>query len=213
MLESQSWYSAERPPSTVMQLALMNGASSDARNTAVIATSSGRPMRFIGGRVERGLLRGGRIGLLVPPVVRQLRFDVARRDRVDPHVARRVFDAERARQADHAVLRHRIRKTARNDLERMRRGNIHDAARAAFDHARQHRAATVPHAVEIDREAAPPVVVGHGQRVAEHVDAGVVHQHVERTEACFGLAHRVLNRRATASRRCAPRARVRRFAP
>src|ERR1700761_47465 len=51
---AQSWYSAERPPSTVIQLALMNGASSDARNTAVIATSSGRPIRFIGCRSSVG---------------------------------------------------------------------------------------------------------------------------------------------------------------
>ncbi|KAH0445294.1 hypothetical protein KCU90_g486, partial [Aureobasidium melanogenum] len=127
--------------------------------------------------------------------MRQLRLDVARRDCVDPHIAWRVLDAERARQTDYAVLRDRVRKASRNDLECMRRRDIHDAARAAFDHARQHRATAVPYAVEIDREAAAPIVVGHCQRIAEHVDAGVVDQHVERAERTFRLAHRVLNRR------------------
>ncbi|ABA50914.1 hypothetical protein BURPS1710b_3486 [Burkholderia pseudomallei 1710b] len=134
---------------------------------------------------ERLAARGLRIGLRAPPVMRQLRLDVAGRDRVHAHVARRVFDAERAREAQHAMLRDRVRETARNDLERMRRRDVHDAAAPALDHAGQRRAAAVPDAVEIDREAAPPVFVGERERIAEHVDAGVVHEHVERAECAL----------------------------
>ena len=46
----QSWKTTERPPSTTMHSALMKGASSEARKTAVQATSSGRPMRLGGCR-------------------------------------------------------------------------------------------------------------------------------------------------------------------
>src|SRR5579863_1623808 len=145
-------------------------------------------------QIERRLTRDGRVGLTVPPVERQLRLDVAGRDCVDAHLTRRVFDAERARETEHAMLGNRVREAPGNDLERMCRRDVHDAAAPTLDHARQHRAATVPDAVEVDREAAAPIVVGHRERIAEHVDAGVVDKRVERAEGALPFTHCALDR-------------------
>ncbi|MNL19449.1 hypothetical protein D3C87_1406490 [compost metagenome] len=58
-------------------------------------------------------------------------------------------------------------------------GDVDNAADALLDHLRQYSLAAVPGAIEIDGEATVPVILGHFQRITEHVDAGAVDQHVD----------------------------------
>ncbi|MNZ71326.1 hypothetical protein D3C78_896860 [compost metagenome] len=130
-------------------------------------------------QVKRALAFGVGVGKTVPVIDVQLGFDVARRNRVDAHTLGRIFDAQRAGQAEQAMLGHRVREAARNDVGGMGGRDIDDAADALLDHLRQHRLATVPGTIEVDGKAATPVFLGHFQRIAEYVDPGAVDQHID----------------------------------
>ena len=76
-----------------------------------------------------------------------------------------------------------------------------DRAAALRQHGRQHRAAGVPDAVEVDREAAPPLLLGHRQGLVEHVDAGIGDQDVDAAEGLDRARRDLLQLRLLAARR------------
>ncbi|MCY1443438.1 hypothetical protein D9M71_598530 [compost metagenome] len=130
-------------------------------------------------QVKRTLALSVRIGETVPVIDIDLGFDIARCDGVDTNAPGRIFDAQRAGQAEQAVLGHRVGKAARNDVGGMGRGNIDDASDALLDHLRQHRLAAIPRTIEVNGKAATPVFLGHFQRITEHVDPRAVDQHID----------------------------------
>src|SRR5450830_147193 len=140
-------------------------------------------------QVEGPLPLGVGVVEAVPVVDIELGFDIARCNGVDPNALGRVLDTQRPRQPEQAMLGHRVGKAARNDVTGMGRGDIDDVADALLDHVRQYRAATEPGAVQVDGEATAPILVAHLQRVAKHIHAGTVDQHVDAPELLDGQVH------------------------
>ena len=172
-----------------MVAALMNGASSEARKTAVHRdflrpADALRRMQVVGASPFRF-----RVRKRVPIFGRNRRLDIARRDRVHANAARRVFDRERARQSHDRVLRDRVGEASRDDLESVGRGDIDDRSAARLDHSRQKCARAAPDAFEIDGHAAIPILIAHCERIAKHIDAGVVDEDVGRRQTRRGSRH------------------------
>ena len=169
-----------KPPSTTSAWPLTNEASSEARNSAAAATSSGCARRArAGGRRRsaraRSRSRAGRRR-------RHRRLDEARADAVHADAAPAVVDREVARQQHHAALRGVVGAAALEALEPFDAREVHDAAAALLEHRAEHVLADEERALQVDVEHALPLFDGervhraaarHARGVHEHVDAAV----------------------------------------
>src|SRR5512134_884438 len=112
----------------------------------------------------------------------QVGLDVAGRDRVDGNALAHHFLRQRLGEARHARLGGGVVGLAELALDGVHRGDVHHAPPAALDHAVDHLARDVEHAVEVGVDHRHPVLLGHAleHRVAR--DAGVVDQDVHRPD-------------------------------
>src|SRR5512134_551367 len=112
----------------------------------------------------------------------QVGLDVARRDGVDGDALAHHLLRQRLREPHHARLGGGVVGLPELALNRVHRGDVDDAPPAALDHAVDHLARDVEHAVEVGVDDRHPVLLGHAleHRVAR--DAGVVDEDVHRPD-------------------------------
>ncbi len=184
----QGGRAAIQPPSTRRFSPVMKVASSDARNSAALATSSGVPRRGIGvrgtGVIHPARLRGA-AGLAGD--------DLAGRNRVTDDGIPGVVGRDLAGDVDHASLRGAVGDIFRAGDHAVLRRDVNDAAaRAVTDilvqHLRHRRPRHQEHAGEIDRKGIPFRQRGFDQRLAG-ADRGVIDQTIDTAE----LAHREID--------------------
>src|SRR4029077_8841941 len=113
--------------------------------------------------------------------------DIAGADRVHGDAALGVLERERLGEADIAGLGGRIIDLAELTLLAVDRGDVDNAAEFAGAHALDHRARHVEQRAEIGVDDRVPLIERHFVESAVLGDAGIVDEHVHRTEIGFDL--------------------------
>src|SRR4029077_6557591 len=109
--------------------------------------------------------------------------DVARAYRIDGDVARRVFERERAGEADYGVLGGRVGGDVGRAAQPRDAGAIEDAPEAAREHVRDRLPGAQVGPGEVHRQqAVPERLVGVGEFGAGRL-TGVVDEYLDGTEA------------------------------
>ena len=116
---------------------------------------------------------------------------VAGGDGIDPDTERPLLECERDRQSEYARLCGGIGKCPGLGQGRLDGSHVDDRSASALPHARKDGARTQPHRAQVDGEERIPVVRRHRNRVEAGVHAGVVDEHVDRTELCLDSGERL----------------------
>ncbi len=176
------------PPSIVSEVPVVQPDSSDARNSAARAMSSGDPRRFM--RVFCRHVRDGpgRVRKRRGRVPDERRVHRARAEHVDADV-RAVVDGRLPDQGQQRALGGAVGGVVREPLQRRDRPADDHRAPAARLHDRQARAKQVEHRVEVDRECLPPGVERHAGDGAEPEHAGEADDRVEAAELAAAPLH------------------------
>ena len=172
------------PPLTDIVDPVMPPASSAARNTTARAISSGSPRRLTGisGRM---LFSSTSFGTACT----NCGIDVARADRVHGDAAPGVLQRQGLGEADVAGLSGRIIDLAELALLAVDRGDVDDAAKFAGAHALDHLTCHVEQRAEIGVDDRIPLIDRHLVERAVLGDAGIVDQHLDRTDLGLDLFH------------------------
>ncbi len=109
----------------------------------------------------------------------QRRPDQARADRVDADPGRAEVAGQALRQADHPVLRRRVRGTSRETDQTPDGRDVHDRAPTALAHRARGGLAAVERAAQVDRDHVVPLLARHRVDVADLADPGAVHEDVD----------------------------------
>ena len=137
----------------------------------------------------------GRVGDRV-----QRRVGRPRREGVDGDPVRPELDGERLRQPEDPALRGHVRRQLRDRLHVDDRRDVDDPAAAALgDHLPGGGPAAVVVAVQVRRQQAVPVVVGHLQERLHHQARGVVHPDVDPAPGRHRLAGQLVDVRGIAA--------------
>ena len=175
---------ASRPPSTRSTSPLIQDASSDARN----APRSRRPPARPPGAADTS----GRAARRSPAPCRRAPARAASgscparsrpRESV-PAVAHR----HAAGKADQAGLRGAVRLVG-EERDPVDRRDVHDHARAALDHPRQHRLRAEERRLEVELDVSIPLLLGDLEQVVGRAAAGVVDEHVDPPGAADHARH------------------------
>ncbi len=119
------------------------------------------------------------LGLLRHHAVEPSPGDRAGADAVDGDAVRSELQGEAAHQADHAHLGGGVRRALGQRSFPGHRGERDEAAAATLDHPRDQPTESEVHAVEVDSEALPPLLVGELVQWPDRAgDAGIGHHHV-----------------------------------
>src|SRR5262249_27522927 len=108
--------------------------------------------------------------------------DVAGRDAIHGDALARALLRQRFREADHAGFRRGIVHLAGLAFLTVDRADVDDAAPAPRAHALDHLARHVETRIHVDADHVVPLLVAHLVEEAVAGDAGVVDEHVDRTE-------------------------------
>src|SRR6266849_2759233 len=123
-----------------------------------------------------------------------LALDDAGLDAVDAHLVRAGLGGEAFGESDHAELGRGIRRAHREGEPAGGGGEVDDAAAARGLDQRHRLARAVEHAVQVDRDAALPVLGADVLDLRRRSgDAGVVHQHVEPAEMALHVLEQALD--------------------
>ena len=140
-------YAAVIPPSTTSAEPVTKDASSDARNSAATAISSGTT-EPADRDVHEPALPSGRVG---QQPRQQRRLDGSWADRVGPDAPAGVLDRHLAGDGQHAALGGRIRRAARWPRPSAHeRRHVHDGASTRIEHGGNSGAAPEPDTLEVD---------------------------------------------------------------
>ena len=178
------------PPSTTRAEPVMNEDSSDARNSAARAISSGRPSRPMGMCTSR---RCRRTGSASSSASRGVSIGPGHSG-VGPDARPGVLDGQLTGEGEDAPLRRRVgHLRRRRPHQGHERGHVHDGAAARVDHGRDRRPAAEPHPLQVDLHHSVPRRRGRVEHAAVVAgkDPGVVEQDVQATEGVHGRTHHV----------------------
>ncbi len=149
-----------------------------------------RPAKTVHGRAAEDLFGAFRVALQGP--LHHVRLNPARRNGIHPHAVRRDLRSQRTNQSQMSRLCRRIGAHEWNAKQRGHRRGKQDVPVFAFHHARQHHATQaesrrnvgLKHRHELRRRRL------HGWLF--QVDAGVVHQDGNRTDALFEASNKII---------------------
>ena len=165
------------PPFAVRVEPVISPASSEARNTTQRAISSGSPRRPIGISRQYAFLQH-----VLRHRLHHLGVDVARADGIDGDARARALLRQRLGEAELAGFGGGIVHLAELALLAVDRRDIDDAAELALAHALDHVAAHVEQRIEIGVDHRRPLLGLHPMQLRIAGDAGIVDQHVDRSE-------------------------------